>query len=155
MSSGIASWITILLGMYTLPRSLGHFISESGTVRLRPGVVRAPDISFIRKDRLPDGKIDMTPIGELIPDLAIEIISATNTKAEIERKIGEYFLAGIEAVWIVDHFRRVVVVYSEAQNGWLIDMSSNSIRNPAGSSARVPSGRRRVMSRREVEPCSW
>jgi Uma2 family endonuclease len=110
----IAARITILLGMYTMPRSLGHFISADGIVRLRPGVVRAPDVSFIRSDRLPNGQADMTPIGELIPDLAIEVISAGNTKAEIARKIGEYFLAGVEAVWVVDPVRRVVVVHTSA-----------------------------------------
>ena len=39
-----------------------------------------------------------------------------NTKAEIQRKIGEYFLAGIEAVWVVDPFRRVVVVHTSAED---------------------------------------
>jgi Uma2 family endonuclease len=113
--SGIASWITMLLGEYILPRSLGCLFSADSIVRLRPGVVRSPDISFIRKDRLPGGLLDMTPIGEVIPDLAVEVLSASNTKAEIERKIGEYFLAGVEAVWIVDHFRRVVVVHTSVE----------------------------------------
>lgn len=114
--SFIAGWITMLLGAHILPRSLGCLISEAGIVRLRSGVVRAPDISFIRKDRLPDGLFDMTPIGELMPDLAVEVTSAGNTKAEIERKVGEYFLAGIEAVWVVDPFRRVVVVYTSPED---------------------------------------
>ena len=114
--SFLAICIIRCLDVFVVPRDLGYFSSADGFVRLRSGVVRAPDISFIRKDRLPDGKIDMTPIGELIPDLAIEVISEGNTKAEIERKIGEYFLAGIEAVWIVDHFRRVVVVYTSPED---------------------------------------
>lgn len=114
--SGIASWITMLLGAYILPRSLGYTFGEAGITRLRPGTVRAPDISFIRKNRLPDGKIDMTPIEEVASDLAVEVISAGNTKAEIERKIGEYFHAGVEAVWIVDPFRRVVVVHTSPED---------------------------------------
>ena len=83
---------------------------------MRPGVVRAPDISFFRKEKLPDDQFDMTPIGEIIPDLAVEVISADNTQSEIERKIGEYFRAGVEAVWIVDPFRRVVVVYTSVDD---------------------------------------
>jgi Uma2 family endonuclease len=111
----LAGWITRCLDVYVVPRNLGYFAPADGIVRLRPGVVRAPDISFFRKDRLPGGLLDMTAIGELLPDLAIEVISAGNTKAEIERKVGEYFLAGIEAVWIVDRFRRVVVVHTSAE----------------------------------------
>ena len=114
--SFLAVWIIRCLDAYVVPRDLGYFASGDGIVRLRPGVVRAPDISFIRLAKLPDGLFDMTPIGELIPDLAIEVISASNTKDEIVRKIGEYFLAGIEAVWIVDHFRRVVVVHTSPED---------------------------------------
>ena len=114
--ASIASWITMLLGPYILSRSLGCLISSDGMVRLREGLVRAPDLSFIRLAKLPDGKLDMTPIGEILPDLAIEVLSASNTKAEIDRKIAEYFLAGIEAVWVVDHFRRVVVVYTSLED---------------------------------------
>ena len=114
--SFLAVWIIQRLAAYVEPRDLGHFISGDGIVRLRKGVVRAPDISFIRKKRLPNGQFDMTPIGEIIPDLAVEVISDGNTKAEIERKIGEYFFAGIEAVWIVDPFLRVVVVYTSPED---------------------------------------
>jgi Uma2 family endonuclease len=58
----------------------------------------------------------MRPIGRIVPDLAVEVISDGNTKAEIERKTGEYFLAGVEAVWIVDPFRRVVEVHTSADD---------------------------------------
>ncbi len=114
--SGIAGWIMQCLQAYVGPRDLGYFITEAGMTRLRLGVVRAPDISFIRWDRVPDGQIDMARIRTLIPDLAIEVISADNTKAEIDRKIGEYLLAGIEAVWIVDPFRRVVIVHTSPED---------------------------------------
>jgi Uma2 family endonuclease len=114
--SFLAAWIMQSLGGYVGPRDLGFFISSDGIVRLEEGTVRAPDISFIRKERLPNGQFDMTPLGEIIPDLAVEVVSEGNTKAEIERKTGEYFQAGVEAVWIVDPFRRVIVVHSSPEN---------------------------------------
>ena len=114
--SFLASWIVQRLFGYVDPRDLGYFCGGDGFVRLKERTVRAPDISFFRKERMPDGQIDMTPIGEVIPDLAVEVISAGNTKAEIERKIGEYFDAGVEAVWIVDPFRRVMVVHTSADD---------------------------------------
>ena len=114
--ASIAGWLLMCLSGYVLPRSLGCFADGGGIVRLRAGLVRAPDLSFLRWNKLPGGMFDMSPIGKILPDLAIEVISAGNTKAEIERKIGEYFLAGIEAVWIVDHFRRVVVVHTSLED---------------------------------------
>ena len=114
--SFLASWITRLLTAYVEAHDLGDFAGPDGITRLRPGIVRAPDISFFRKEKLPDGQFDMTPVGEIIPDLAVEVISADNTRAEIERKIGEYFQAGVEAVWIVDPFRRVVAVHTSADD---------------------------------------
>ena len=113
--SGIAGWIMQRLMAYVDPRDLGYFIPEAGMTRLRPGIVRAPDLSFIRWDRV-NGQIDMARIRELMPDLAVEVISADNTKAEIDRKIGEYFLAGIEAVWVVDPFRRVFVIHTTPED---------------------------------------
>ena len=110
--SGIACHLIMYLAGYILPRKLGFVTTEAGMTRFREGVVLAPDISFFRRDKSPNRQIDMTPIGESIPDLAVEVISSDNTKAEIDRKIGEYFLAGVEAVWVLDPFRRVVVVHT-------------------------------------------
>ena len=114
--SFIAGWIVQCLAVYVGPRDLGYFCGGDGFVRLKERTVRAPDISFFRKERMPNGQFDMTPIGELIPDLAVEVISDGNTPAEIDLKIGEYFQAGVEAVWVVDPFRRVVEVYTSADD---------------------------------------
>ena len=112
----LAGWLVMCLSDYLLSRDLGCLAGAGGTVRLRKDLVRAPCLSFLRWDKLPNGQFDMRPIGRIIPDLAIEIIRAGNTKAEFERKIGEYFCAGVQAVWIVDHFHRVVVVHTSADD---------------------------------------
>ena len=114
--SFLAIWIIQHLTAYVVPRDLGYFAGGDGYVRLKERTVRAPDLSFFRKERMPNGQFDMTPIGGLIPDLAVEVISDGNTKAEIERKIGEYFFAGVEAVWVVDPFKRVVEVHTSADD---------------------------------------
>src|SRR5262249_44762398 len=46
------------------------------------------------------------------PNLAVEVLSEGNTPAEIERKLKEYFLAGVELAWIVDPFKRTVAVHT-------------------------------------------
>ena len=54
------------------------------------------------------------PIPTLSPDLAVEILSSSNTPREMQRKRGEYFDAGVRLVWIIDPEARTVVVHTSA-----------------------------------------
>ena len=93
----------------------GVIAGADGTLKLMKKLVRAPDLSFTNWSKFPDGERSAAPIADLVPDLAIEVLSASNTPGEIRRKIGEYFRAGTELVWIVDPVRRVVVVHTAPQ----------------------------------------
>ncbi len=110
--SSLAIWLCHLLRTCLGDRNLGKWSGESGMMRLMPGLVRAPDLSFTRWSKFPDGRRSAGRIADLIPDLAIEILSISNTPGEIRRKLREYFLAGTELVWIVDPDKRVVVVHT-------------------------------------------
>jgi Uma2 family endonuclease len=55
---------------------------------------------------------DLEPIPSLVPTLAIEVLSESNTRREMELKRGEYFRAGVRVVWIVDPDARAVEVYT-------------------------------------------
>jgi Uma2 family endonuclease len=59
--------------------------------------VRFPDIAFVRTGR------ELPPRGfpEGGPDLAIEVISPTNTLREMERKVSDYFAAGCKRIWMI------------------------------------------------------
>ncbi len=110
------SLLALLLGRLLLdfvkPRKLGLVSGADGCVRLFPGLVRIPDVAFASWDRFPDRKIPSEPIPSLVPDLAIEVLSGSNTKAEMERKRAEYFDAGVRLVWEVDPTTRIVSVYT-------------------------------------------
>ena len=110
--SSLAVWLGHLLLIEFGDRDPGKLSGESGMMRLGEGLVRAPDLSFTRWSKFPDGERCAAPIADLVPDLAIEVLSASNTPGEIRRKLGEYFQAGTELVWIVDSVRRVVVVHT-------------------------------------------
>jgi Uma2 family endonuclease len=110
--SSLTVWLSYLLYDGIGDRDLGKLSGESGMMRLGSGLVRAPDLSFTRWSKFPQGQRSAGPIADLVPDLAIEVLSASNTPGEIARKIGEYFSAGTELVWIVDPVRRVVVVHT-------------------------------------------
>jgi Uma2 family endonuclease len=91
---------------------VGIVTGEAGTVKLLKKLVRIPDVSFIRRDRLPGGKVPSEPIPDLSPDLCVEVLSKKNTRLEMERKLKEYFLAGVLLVWFVDPKRRTVRVFT-------------------------------------------
>src|SRR5205807_600560 len=74
--------------------------------------VRLPDISFVRYDSLPDEVMPEGAIPAIAPDLAIEVISKSNTAREITIKIGEYFSAGARAVWVLYPKTRTMKIYS-------------------------------------------
>ena len=113
--SSLTGWLFHLLYDGIGDSDPGKLSGESGMMRLESGLVRAPDISFTSWSRFPEGERRADPIADLVPDLAIEVLSASNTPGEIRRKIGEYFHAGTELVWIVDPVRRVVVVHTAPQ----------------------------------------
>jgi Uma2 family endonuclease len=101
-----------VLAAFVRKRRLGIVLGPDGMMRLSPGLIRIPDVSFISFDRLPGREVPDTPVANLAPDLAIEVISRSNTKKEMDRKLNEYFQAGVREVWFVYHHpRREVVVY--------------------------------------------
>jgi Uma2 family endonuclease len=108
----IALLIGTLLNNFVRPRKLGIVAGSDGTLRLFHGLVRIPDVSYISWASMPGGKRPRVPIPSLAPDLAVEVLSKGNTKAEMNRKLGEYFAAGVRLVWLVDARKRTVRVYT-------------------------------------------
>ena len=83
---------------------------------MKSGNKRSPDISFMAKERLQG--LDELPDGFLegAPDLAIEILSPSNTVEEIHDKLVEYFESGAQLVWVIHPKEHYVLVYrSSAQ----------------------------------------
>jgi Uma2 family endonuclease len=71
-----------------------------------------PDVAFVSWDRLPGRKQPKKPIPHLAPDLAVEVLSKSNTKAEMARKLKEYFEAGVQMVWLIEPRSRTVRVHT-------------------------------------------
>ena len=114
-----------LLGSYLLafviPRNLGMISGEAGMMRLFPGQVRVPDLAFASWDRIPGRKRPEAAIAGFAPDLAVEILSRSNTKAEMARKRSDDFAAGVRLVWEVDPQTRTVAVYHAPDQPILLD----------------------------------
>ena len=101
--------LAIELGMHVRTTNLGVVCGANGTLRMASsGLVRLPDISFVSLKRLPG---TWEPIPTLAPDLAVEVLSESNTPAEIDQKLREYFQSGTRLVWVIDPRPRTVAVY--------------------------------------------
>jgi Uma2 family endonuclease len=104
--------LAILLGPFVLEHGLGELFDSSTGFLLRrnPDLVRSPDVAFVQASRLAGG-VPLRGYLPLAPDLAVEIISPSNTAAEMTRKLADYFGHGTRAVWLVDPNEREVTVY--------------------------------------------
>ena len=91
---------------------VGMILGEAGTVMLMGELVRAADLSFTNWDRVPGRVLPDDPVPDLAPDLAVEVLSEGNTRAEMERKLKEYFLSEVQLVWYIDPRKRTVRVYT-------------------------------------------
>jgi Uma2 family endonuclease len=110
------SLLAMALGSYlrsfVMPRNLGLVSGADGMMRLFPGLVRIPDVAFIAWASIPGRCVPKEPIPELIPDLAVEVLSEGNTDREMSRKRREYFDAGVRLVWMIDPTERTVHTYT-------------------------------------------
>ncbi len=107
----VASIIARLLGEFIAPRRLGVVAGEQGMMRVLPGHVRMPDASYTSWARVPaDYRHNAAP--RVSPDLAVEVLSSTNTPAEMARKRTEYFAGGTRLVWVVHPTAQTVAVYA-------------------------------------------
>jgi len=113
----LAVFIARMLANFVVPRNLGHVTGEQGMVRLLPGLVRIPDVAFASWDRFPQRRWTGERIPDLVPDLAVEVLSDSNTSAEIDIKVAEYFSAGVRLVWLVHlQTRKVTVMHTAEQS---------------------------------------
>jgi len=74
---------------------------------------RRPDVAFVSYENWPKDR-SVPRFGDawgVVPDLAVEVVSPNDNAAELERKIGEYFRAGVRQVWKVFPIENIIHVY--------------------------------------------
>lgn len=88
------------------------FSADFGVVFSRdPDTVRVPDAAFIRQERLA-GQTDRKRFSEVIPDLAVEVISPSDSLSQVMEKALFYIESGVRLVWVIDPDGRKVIVYT-------------------------------------------
>lgn len=71
---------------------------------------RAPDISFVRGERLRGFSRREGKFFQGAPDLAVEVLSPSNTRREVDERLRDYFSSGAKLAWVIDPERELVEV---------------------------------------------
>lgn len=109
--SFISAKIATLLNIWAMRTKAGFVGVEGGFILERgPDTVRLPDVSFVRAARI--GATIPTAFADIAPDLAVEVISPSESATEIQEKVLEYLSAGTSLVWTVFPATRSVVAHT-------------------------------------------
>lgn len=108
---GIGSFLGGSLSLYVRSNKLGVICDSSTAFTMQTGNKRSPDVSFIAKERLQGVKRLPKGYFQGSPDLAVEILSPSNTVEEIHDKIVEFFENGTRIVWVIHPDEQYVLVY--------------------------------------------
>lgn len=115
----------MLMGKYLVDYALEHggvVTTETGYVLEEdPHTVRGPDVAYTAKDPAPYGNADGFIRGT--PDLAVEVVSPSNTWVDIQEKVQQYFDAGCRLVWIVQPRTRSVLVHTSPDRSRVLSAS--------------------------------
>ncbi|MEX2175360.1 MAG: Uma2 family endonuclease [Pirellulaceae bacterium] len=112
--------IASLLRNWVKPRKLGTILGADGLLKLAPGLVRIPDVAYFAMEKFPTGRFPRAKILPLAPDLAVEVLSDSNTKKEMAEKLSDYFTAGARLVWYVDSKAQQVQVFTDPTHSQMV-----------------------------------
>jgi Uma2 family endonuclease len=115
--TGIASLLDQILGTFARANRLGRFFGEMlFRIDLSQDLQRRPDVAFVSHARWPyNRRVPDVPVWDMVPDLAIEVISPSNSASAVLRKVHDYFKAGVTRVWVVYPEQAEVYIYSTPQ----------------------------------------
>ena len=115
--TAIASLLVEILGPFARTNRLGQFFSEMlFRIDIGQDLQRRPDVAFVSHARWPyNRRVPDVPVWDMVPDLAIEVISPSNSASAVHRKVHDYFKAGVTRVWVVYPEQAEVYIYSTPQ----------------------------------------
>jgi Uma2 family endonuclease len=122
--SYVAATLIRLLGNFVVEHDLGIVAGADGMIRLAPGLVRIPDVSFVAWAKFPGRRLPRQPVPDLVPDLIVEVLSEGNTPREMARKLDEYFTLGVRLVWLVNPDIETIIVHTARHQSVMLDRSA-------------------------------
>ncbi len=88
------------LFIYFESNPIGEVLNSENLYALSPSTRRAPDVGIILGDRRKE--LEGAKVIHVIPDIAVEILSPSETQPKIHRKLKQYFTASLKEVWVID-----------------------------------------------------
>ncbi len=124
------------LDEYVQARRLGLVCGPQTTFKV-VGVppTRYPDLAFVRRDRLP---ADLDVDADFAPDLAVEIVSGSDTFGDAAAKVRQYFASGVQLVWIIDPLLRTVSAHTPHGQPAFYGQADVLVGDPVLPGLRVP-----------------
>ena len=109
----IATLLAARIETFAQQHQLGRAMQEMlFDLTVATGRKRRPDVAFVSFDRWPlTRRIPRTEAWEVVPNLAVEVVSRTDSVDYIVDKIAEYFHAGVERVWVVFPSQEQIYIY--------------------------------------------
>jgi Uma2 family endonuclease len=109
----IASILQEWLAPFARSNRLGRAVTEM-LFRIDPasGLERRPDVAFVSHDRWPlERRVPAEAAWQMVPDLAVEVVRATNSANDVQDILRDYFQAGVRQVWVVYPRHHLIQVY--------------------------------------------
>jgi len=116
------------LRTYVKAHPVGEVFNPDNLFILGPNIKRAPDVSFLRAERV--RQIDLNADIPGAPDLVVEVVSPSDTVFAMRRKIRQHFTAGAKCVWVVYPETREVEVWREAAKPQVILQETDLLEAP-------------------------
>jgi Uma2 family endonuclease len=123
----IATLLIRFLAPFVAAHRLGRVLGETiFRIDQAKNLQRRPDVAFVSHARWPaHRKPPKVAVWDMVPDLAIEIVSPSNTADHVQEKIHEYFQAGVSRVWVAYPRQQEVYVYASATQVQIVPLGQD------------------------------
>jgi Uma2 family endonuclease len=113
--SMVGTKIVCVFGQFLTKHPIAKVCGADLGIARPNGNLRSPDVTVVRNEKL---ALQGTPDGfmEVIPDLAVEVLSPSDSLTRVSEKVGEFLECGVALVWVVDPQERTVAVYRSLSN---------------------------------------
>jgi len=102
--------LSLALGNFIQNNRLGVLLDSSTGFWMKNGNCRAPDISFVSRERLAGWKASSREFFSGAPDLAVEIFAPSNTRSELDGRLRDFFSSGTSLAWVIQPDEQTVEV---------------------------------------------
>ena len=121
----IASSLTIRMGYHAHVNQLGRVITENLFILERsPRLWRKPDVAFVSRERWPlTRQVPDEAAWDVIPDLAVEVVSPNDQIHDLMDKVEDYFRVGVRLLWVVYPRHHKVYVYESPETVQILGLA--------------------------------